>query len=141
MTPKRIVSIALTWSLLWLVFAALIFTALGIIDPDSIDEGKIEGAIFILGPMGILTGLAFAFLLSVASKRTKSIDLSLFSGAGVGSRGFCARPDRLPGSRRCRPGREHRSGSCVLRVRRRHLNLLVLPGVAMGSRLMHSSRG
>jgi len=106
MTPKRIVSIALTWSLFWLMFASLSVTVLALIDPDSIDEGEVLGAVFILGPMGILTGLAFAFLLSVASKRTKSIDLSLFSGAGVGSRGFCARPDRLPGSRRCRPRRD-----------------------------------
>lgn len=78
MTAKRIVSIALTWSLVWVVFAALSVTVLGLIDPDSIDEGEILGAIFILGPMGILTGLAFAILVSLASKRTRSFDLSLF---------------------------------------------------------------
>jgi len=78
MTTKRIVSIALTWSLLWVVFAALSATVLGLIDPDSIDEGEIQGAIFILGPMGILTGLAFAFLVSLAIKRASSFDLSLF---------------------------------------------------------------
>lgn len=70
MRTKRIVRIALTWSFLWLLFAALMVIALGIIDPDSIDEGEIQGAIFILGPMGILTGLAFAFLLSIAGRGT-----------------------------------------------------------------------
>ena len=58
--------------------------ALGIIDPDSIDEGEIQGAIFILGPMGILTGLAVALLLSIAGRKTSASDLSLFRALAWG---------------------------------------------------------
>jgi hypothetical protein len=84
MRTKRIVRIALTWSFLWLLFAALMVIALGIIDPDSIDEGEIQGAIIIFGPMGVLTGLAFAFLLSIAGRGTGVFDLSLFRALAWG---------------------------------------------------------
>ena len=78
MTIRRILSIALTWGCLWLLCAALLFLALAIIDPDSIDDGEVEGAIFILGPMGILSGFAFAFLTSMGNQIAKEIDLSFF---------------------------------------------------------------
>jgi hypothetical protein len=83
-TTRRIFSIALTWSFLWLLFAALTVTAIGILDPDSIDEGEVEGAIFILGPMGILTGLAFAFLFSIGREAVTGFDLSLFRSLSLG---------------------------------------------------------
>jgi len=81
---RRIVRIALTWGCLWLLFAALLFLALAILDPDSIDDGEVEGAIFILGPMGILTGFAFAFLILIGSEITKGSDLSLIRAISWG---------------------------------------------------------
>ena len=84
MTIRRILSIALTWGCVWLLCAALLFLALAILDPDSIDDGEVEGAIFILGPMGILTGFAFAFLILIGSDMTKDFDLSLIRAVSWG---------------------------------------------------------
>lgn len=76
--------IALTWGCLWLLCAALLFLALAIIDPDSIDDGEVEDAIFILGPMGILSGFAFAFLTSIGNQIAKVIDLYFLRTVSLG---------------------------------------------------------
>jgi hypothetical protein len=81
---RRILSISLTWGCLWLLSATLLFLALAILDPHSIDDGEVEGAIFILGPMGILTGFAFAFLILIGSEITKGSDLSLIRAISWG---------------------------------------------------------
>ena len=132
MTMRRIIRIALTWGCLWLLFAALLFLALAILDPDSIDDGEVEGAIFILGPMGILTGFAFAFLILIGSEITKGSDLSLIRAISWGFVGSAIVQVFYLGSWGRRPGRQHRYGSYVLGIRRPHLGHLACPGAALG---------
>src|SRR5262245_61438421 len=84
MNINRILKVTLTWAGLWLLCAALVVLLLGMFDPDSVDDGEVLGAIFILGPMGILTGFAFAFLVSIGRNPMKDLDLSAFRAPSWG---------------------------------------------------------
>jgi hypothetical protein len=57
---RRLLTIAVTWASLWFATMAAIMLAIGIVDPDSIDPGEPLQAVFVFGPMGLLSGLAFA---------------------------------------------------------------------------------
>jgi hypothetical protein len=76
-TLRRVFVIGLTWGILWLVFALSIGTIIAAVDPDSIDPGETQIAVFILGPMGIFSGLAFGFLSSLGDRSAGAFHLSL----------------------------------------------------------------
>jgi hypothetical protein len=63
--PRRVLRFGLTWFVLWAVFWMAVVTLIGIAHPDSIDPG--EGPLVVaatLGPMGLLSGMAFGVLRS-----------------------------------------------------------------------------
>lgn len=73
---RRIGSIALLWCGLWLTFMLLFGLGLAVFDPDSIDPG--EGPLTfaaIFGPMGFLSGAAFALLLGEPARNAPSREL------------------------------------------------------------------
>ncbi|HYN08191.1 MAG TPA: hypothetical protein VES67_12435 [Vicinamibacterales bacterium] len=70
-------TIGVTWGVVWFAAWIAIGTLIAILDSDSIDPGDTEGMIIVLAPMGLLTGIAFGILLSLADSGTSVINLSL----------------------------------------------------------------
>ena len=64
---SRILKDAALWGLLWLSFWGAVMLGIGALDPDSIDPGEPFAFLRVFGSMGVLTGLAFAGLVSVTS--------------------------------------------------------------------------
>jgi hypothetical protein len=67
---RRVLGIGLTWTALWTVFWTVAVTIIGLLHPDSIDSGAgpvVTAAT--LGPMGLLSGLAFAVLVWLLTAR------------------------------------------------------------------------
>ena len=83
-TLKRVLSIGLRWALLWGAFWTIVFVVIRIVDPDSIDPGEGLIAFAVLGSMGLLSGVAFALLLSVGASDRTNADLSPARTAGCG---------------------------------------------------------
>jgi hypothetical protein len=82
---RRVLGIGLAWAILWTTLWAIVVVIIGIVDPDSIDPG--EGpmvAVAILGPMGLLSGVAFGALSSIVAHGRTSADLSLMRAAALG---------------------------------------------------------
>ncbi len=82
---RRVLGLAVIWAILWLAFWTIVIGIIWIVDPDSIDPG--EGPmliVVILGPMGLLSGLAVAGLVSMQRRAGTAIDLSLIRVAGWG---------------------------------------------------------
>ena len=80
-----LVGIGLTWGIVWLAFWTIVFGIIAVVDPDSIDPG--EGPMLmvaILGPMGLLTGVAIGILLSIGSRGRSILDVPLSRVAGLG---------------------------------------------------------
>ena len=61
---RRIVGAGMMWAALWFAFWLVVFAGIGVADPDSIDPGDGVGMALIFGPMGLLSGVIFAALLS-----------------------------------------------------------------------------
>jgi hypothetical protein len=81
----RVVGIGLTWATLWAEWWAIVFLMITLVDPDTIDPGEGPLAVApVLGSMGLLSGIAFGILLSIAGRGGKSIDLSVTREAGLG---------------------------------------------------------
>ena len=80
---QHVLGIGMTWGFLWLLVMLAIGLVIWIVDPDSIDPGETQIAIMVLGSMGLLSGVAFALLVSLREGGTAVFDLSLSRA------GFC----------------------------------------------------
>lgn len=72
-TIQRTLHIALTWGIVWFTGIAMVGVTIGIMDPDSIDPGEPLQFVFVMGPMALFSGLAFAFLYLRDSARSQSL--------------------------------------------------------------------
>lgn len=59
----RVFAGGLAWAGLWLAVMLLIGVGIAISSPGSIDRGEAPMLLFVLGPMGVFTGIVFAALL------------------------------------------------------------------------------
>lgn len=84
---RPLFGIALGWAALWLAFWTIVGVVIGVVDPDSIDPGEGWMVVFVLGPMGLFSGVAFGLLLSVGARGTAHTELPVI---GVAARGFLA---------------------------------------------------
>lgn len=108
---RGVLSIGVTWGVFWVAISAALVMVFRIFRPQDIDEG--EGLIRvggILGGVGLLAGIAFGVLLSVAERGRSILDIALSRDVGrPGVRGVSA-PEREGGpgvrslSRRRGPG-------------------------------------
>lgn len=86
-------SVGLTWSVLWIAFGVVLMTVLWIVAPADIGPGEGPGkALPILGLVGLLSGVGFASLLSLAERRRALGELSLGRVALWGMLGSAAVP-------------------------------------------------
>jgi hypothetical protein len=77
---RRGLGVGVVWGVLWLSFWAAAGLAVAIVDPASMDPGDPQGMLAIFGPMGLLSGLAFASLLQAWAPA----DPSLLRVTGLG---------------------------------------------------------
>ncbi len=61
---RRFLIVALSWFALWCVAVVALTVFVGVVDPDSIDPGDLQGMFLVFGSMGVLGGIAFAALAS-----------------------------------------------------------------------------
>jgi len=89
-------AVGVTWTVLWLAIGVLLWAAFRIFRPDDIgaDEG-LRVVLPILGLAGLLSGLGFATLLTLAERRRTLRDLSLRRIAIWGFLGSAAIPTLL----------------------------------------------
>lgn len=86
-------SVGLTWALLWIVFGILFGTAIRVFRPEDIGPGEgLSRVLPILGLVGLLSGLGFAAVLSLAERRRQLRELSLGRVAVWGFLGSAAIP-------------------------------------------------
>ncbi len=76
-TIRRVLNIALTWCLLWMVLTASIMVGIGIVDPDSIDPGESQMFLLVFGSMGFLSGVAFGTFLSLGERGRRPFEVPL----------------------------------------------------------------
>jgi len=81
---RRVFGIGVSWSILWLVFWVAVGTTIAILDPDSIDPGEGPMFIFIFGPMGFFSGIAFGIIRSIGGQGSCIAEGSLIRVAGCG---------------------------------------------------------
>jgi hypothetical protein len=86
-------AVGLTWAVLWIVFGIVLGSVIWIFQPEDIGPGEgLSKALPILGLVGLLSGLGFAALLSLAERRRKLRELSLARVALWGLLGSAAVP-------------------------------------------------
>jgi len=81
---RRVLGIGMAWAMVWLAFWTIIGGIIAVVDPDSIDPGEGTMFIVIFGPMGLLSGVAFGILLSIAGRVKTLTDLSIARVAAWG---------------------------------------------------------
>jgi hypothetical protein len=81
---RRVLSIGLGWAIVWGALWAIVGVIIGVVDPDSIDPGESAMAVAVLGPMGLLSGIAFGILLSIGDRGRSNLHLSLTRVVGWG---------------------------------------------------------
>lgn len=74
---QRTLGIGLVFGCLWLASGLLFGSVVGIVDPDSIDPGDLQGMVLIFGSMGLLSGVLFAVLTALVERGTPPAGLSL----------------------------------------------------------------
>jgi hypothetical protein len=85
--------IGVTWSVLWILIGIVLATALRVVRPQDFDPGEgMTTVLPLLGVVGLLSGLAFAGLLSVTERRRSLRELSLPRVALWGALGSAAIP-------------------------------------------------
>lgn len=85
--------IGLTWAGLWVIVGLLLWTVIRVFRPDDIDRGEgLSVVLPIFGIVGLLSGLGFAALLSLAERRRQLGELSLGRVAVWGLLGSAAIP-------------------------------------------------
>lgn len=75
---RDVIGIGLTWGMVWTAIGAVLSIVVGVVDPDSIDAG--EGPIrvgAILGGVGLISGVLFGILLSLAESGRAILNISL----------------------------------------------------------------
>jgi hypothetical protein len=92
------VGVGLTWAVGWAVIIFLIGTVIGIVDPDSIDAGEepLRIALTIIAPVGLISGLLFAAIMSLTERHKSVHDLSLIRAALWGALGAAVLPLLTP---------------------------------------------
>lgn len=86
-------SVGVTWSVLWIMIGIAIWTVLKIFQPEDIGPGEgLDRALPILGLVGLLSGLGFSGLLTLAERRRGLRELSLGRVALWGALGSAAVP-------------------------------------------------
>jgi hypothetical protein len=83
-TSRRVFGIGVVWAVLWLAFWGIVAGVIAVLDPDSIDPGEPLMFVFVFGPMGLLTGVAFGILLTIREKGRIVVDLPMARVAGWG---------------------------------------------------------
>lgn len=76
-TSRRVAGIGVAWAVLWLAFWGIVAGVIAVLDPDSIDPGEPLMFVAIFGPMGLLTGVVFAVLLTIWENVRTIADLPL----------------------------------------------------------------
>ena len=75
---RRLLAIGLVWGILWVALATTVGTIIGVIDPNDIDP---EEEPIVLAPtiglVGLICGLVFGSLLSIAERRKTILELPL----------------------------------------------------------------
>jgi hypothetical protein len=85
--------IGLTWGVSWAALGALLGVIVGIVRPSEIDPGEGPATIArVLGLVGLISGVGFAALLSLAERRKSLGELSLVRAALWGFLGAAAIP-------------------------------------------------
>ena len=82
---RSIPGITISWAVVWLATWSLVGLAIGFFDPDSIDPGDQWLLFVIFGPMGLLTGAAFAFLLRRTERRRQGVHARAIAVAAWGT--------------------------------------------------------
>lgn len=78
--PRTLVGIAFIWGILWGALAMIVGTIIAVIDPAQIDPGEAPIALApVIGLVGFICGLAFAFLASIPRRGERIFDLPLTS--------------------------------------------------------------
>jgi len=86
-------SVGLTWAVLWMLFGVVLGTVIRVFRPEDIGPGEgLSRVLPILGLVGLLSGLGFAVLLSLAERRRPLRELSLGRVALWGLLGSAAIP-------------------------------------------------
>jgi len=63
---RGVAGIGLTWGLLWAVLIIVVAAIVGVVDPDSIDQGESGFELArMVGPVGLAAGLIFAAVLTL----------------------------------------------------------------------------
>ena len=86
---RRVVGIGAGWAIVWLLFWTVVGLTIAAVDPDSIDPGEPVMMVVILGPMGLLSGIVFAVLLSIRDRGRTEAGFSVMRSVGSGILG-CA---------------------------------------------------
>jgi hypothetical protein len=74
---QRSLGIGIVFACLWLMSGLLLSAVIGVFDPESIDPGDLQGMTLIFGSMGLLSGVLFGVLTSLASRDRAPAVLSL----------------------------------------------------------------
>ena len=86
-------SIGVTWAVLWALLGTLLFILFKLFQPEDIDPGEALGDVLpVFAFIGLLSGLGFAALLSLAERRHQVSALSLRRVALWGALGSASIP-------------------------------------------------
>ena len=84
---RSVAGVGLAWAALWMAGWTLAFGITDVVDPDTIDPGEEKLVFQVFGPMGLLSGIAFALLTTRLRSRVSEARLSLLRAAGWGFAG------------------------------------------------------
>ena len=83
-TPRRVLHFGLAWFTLWAAFWTIVVATIAILHPNSLDprEGPLAMA-FTLGPMGLLSGMAFGILRTIWPRGAQGRPLIHLAASGI----------------------------------------------------------
>lgn len=83
---RSVAGIGLAWGLLWAVLILVTASIIGVVDPDSIDQGEsgLELA-GIVGPVGLAAGLVFAGVLTLLARGASPLGTGLVRATLLGA--------------------------------------------------------
>jgi hypothetical protein len=83
-SPRRVLRFGLTWVMLWAAFWTIVVTTIAIVHPNSLEPGGGPLVMaFTLGPLGLLSGMAFGILRSLWSRGTQGWPLVHIAASGI----------------------------------------------------------
>jgi uncharacterized membrane protein len=90
---RGLLGVGFTWAVGWAIIMFIIGSIIGVVDPDSIDQGEEPWRLaLIVGTVGFLSGSVFALIFSSAERRKSIRDLSVLRSAFWGALGGAALP-------------------------------------------------